>query len=215
MRHKPISTPIRTLLLCGAFLLPLVAAADRRDVTTPTAEPNPTGAPDPVDSILSPDVPLVDFPGPAAAGAGPLPVASLTPGDRGSVGTDGGSGAPPGLPNALEQLKLEMARQAIAVARGATGEGQVTDAAEGLGGPPRAFIRDSQVTTARNLPPAQPALLPTDPVSGVGEDLPSLQEAGPVGLTPQEIEKLSARRDSIASPTDRSSEGRTGRREGR
>jgi hypothetical protein len=167
------------------------------------------GPVDPVDSIVAPDLPWPGVTELFLLRAFSIPPESRLPGDRGSSGSDGRLGLPPAEPNALERVKLEMARQAVSAAR--MFESQETSGRTDSCTPaPKALAAEK----LRRLAATPPAVLPPDAAAGVGRDLPSRQESGAVGLTRPEAAKLQALRGS-SPPADPPQQTKTEGKEGR
>jgi len=102
--------------------------------------------------------------------------------DKGSILTDLGMRLAPARPNALESVKLEMAREAIEASRAAgTLPVDLAPAAEAL---PSSELRKTDATAVIPATPPKP-----DPPACVG-DIPPLQLPGPGDLAPAELEKL-------------------------
>lgn len=179
------------ILLAG--LCPAVALAGDAPSRGPALDP----AVGPVPWHMPVGLKMVPYHGPAGLlvlrqqpPAGPL--------DRGSAYTDAGvPGAPAPLTEA-EKAKLELARAACAATR-----------VGGFTAPPRETAltplqrqRAAEQKLLR-LRTAEPAKLAPFPAAGIGTDLPSVQKAGPEGLSPAERAKLekSAAPDGKASTT--------------
>jgi len=125
---------------------------------------------------------------------------------RGATFTDARFGLPAGPITAGERSKLDMARAAIEASR-AAGTLFVTELPDDTVPATEAELQSmkmQQLAARRSTPPA------ADPVAGVGENIPSVQEIGPSGLSEYEEAKLRGE-----NPTPMRQEEETSREESR
>lgn len=173
------------ILATVAVAFPLGVFAD----SLPENRPPTERAVDEVDRLVAPQTSVEADLNPPT-----LQVRSLQPTEvppeagvhRGGVYTNGNRGLPLPEPNAIERLKLEMARAAVEASR-AAGTLEMTALPEDT---LPATLEELQQMKQQALEAHVSVPLPEDPIAGVGEDLPSVQEIGARGLTPYEEAKL-------------------------
>lgn len=185
MFTKPPTASPRILLVAAAvFSFPWATQAseepeNRRPESGPVQE---------VESIQSPQGPAYVEPESIDGEAKALEPTILLPTaeHRGGVVTDAGDGLFATFLTPSERAKLDLARAAVEASRAAgtlevhtLPEDTIPATQDEL-----AAMKMQQLEARRSQAPA------ADPVAGVGQDLPSVQELGPSGLTPFEQAKL-------------------------
>ena len=187
-----MKSPLRTTTSGGPatalalLLLPAAVFATEPPVNT---RPPVDRVVEEVESLHAPAADVVD-PDPAEPMlfAVPLVATPVAPdaAQRGAVLTDASAGRPAAAPTAAERAKLDAARAAIEASRAAgtlfvrsLPEDTTPATPEEL-----AAMKRQQLEARSSVAP------PADPVAGIGNDLRSVQETGPSGLTPAEEAKL-------------------------
>jgi hypothetical protein len=199
MSSKRIAVGVFLGFLCASVLLAISTAS-----ATGTDGPIITPAPD--EAVVALSAPIL---GPAPppgwvpfslTGAVTFlrtdPIEGL---DKGSILTDLGVGLAPAAPNALEQIKLEMARRAIEASQAAGTLLVDPPLAVETGVGAEIEKSDAVLETPANPPTS-------DPAACVG-DFPSLQLPGPGELSPAELGKLQAIPRATAGDASQAKEG--------
>lgn len=174
----------RALLLSCILWAPTVRAADTPPVIH-AGEPST----EEIEAIQAPSIPVLESELPTISEAAPQEASAVDPNDKGSVYTDGSIGAVVGPPPALEEAKLAMGRAAVEASRLA-GTLFIMPAEEG----PAEEDETLETRKLEHLSTMPPAPVVADPAAGSGVETPPVQQTGPVGLTPEEIEKLGKER---------------------
>jgi hypothetical protein len=149
----------------------------------PQQGPPQAGPTQPVDSIMAPEIAFPMEPVTPAE----LFYQSVDPkheGEKPSIYTDMSIGLTFAAPTPIEQTKLEMARAAVEAARAA---GTLEVVPNGLSHTDPSPEAEQAKQAALRAPSAS---LPPDPAAGSGVSIQPIQETGPSGLTPVEIQKL-------------------------
>lgn len=172
------------MLLSSTLLA--AAGAVRADLTPPTIVPGHDSSEEAVESIQAPAA-LAQ-----PSGASPaLQVRELPPvneQDKGSSFTDGAFGLPAAPPNALELEKLALARAAVEASR----QAGTLFAVEPEEDPPAPSIEEIEAAKMELLRSVQPVVLPPDPVTAVGIEVPPVQVVGPAVPSQEEQAKLAS-----------------------
>jgi hypothetical protein len=208
MRPQRVFRPHELAILAvAAIAVPLGASAGE----LPENRPSAPRAVDEVDRLVVPQTfgeADLDLPTLQVRALSPTAVPGVAGLHRADVFTDANAGLPLPEANAIERVKLEMARAAIEASRAAgTLEMQLPD--DTL----PATLEELQAMKEQALAAKVSAPLPADPIAGVGEELPSVQEIGAPGLTPYEEAKLRGESPEPAQATS-SPESTTGRGDG-
>ena len=178
------SAPTRFAAWAAIFLLPVAAFASEE----PVNEHGPSAPAQEVESIVAPVSTILMEEEPVQIEAPSLQPSQIAPDadHRGAQFTDARLGLAAGPITAGERSKLEMARAAIEASR-AAGTLFVTELPDDTVPATEAELESMkmQMLAARQSTPPAP-----DPVAGVGENIPSVQEIGPSGLTEYEEAKL-------------------------
>lgn len=175
----------------GLFVLPWMskASSDAPTEAPQTGRPVHSSTPTESESLAAPDGPVYAEPELMTNDASSLETKSVapgTPGDRAGLETNGASLLLPGMTTPAEQIKLDLARAAVERARLA-GTLEVRTLPEDVVDLTPAEIEAMKLQKLHALPVVTPA---EDPIAGVGDNLPSIQEAGPAGLSDLEEAKL-------------------------
>ncbi len=178
--------------VCRAFFLscilwaPAIQAADAPASIQPGSQP----AGEEVEAIQAPAIPVMETELPLGLELIPHDAVITDPNDKGSVYTDGSLGAIAGPPTALESAKLAMGRAAIEASRQA-GTLQVapTEITPDQSGDETEAMKLTRLATT------PPAPVIADPAAGSGVETAPVQMVGPVGMTPEELQKLGKERN--------------------
>jgi hypothetical protein len=185
MIRVSINQVCRAAILTCILWAPAAMAADTPAPIHVGSEP--TG--EEVEAIQVPAIPVTEAELPAGSELTPREVVPVDPNDKGSVYTEGAGETLVGPPTALEAAKMAMARAAIEASRIA---GTLFVPAAEI--TPDDAGSQSEAMKLQRLATNPPAPVVADPAAGSGVVTPPVQEVGPAGLTPQELEKLGKER---------------------
>lgn len=170
----------RAIALSVILWAPVVRAADAPAIIHPPIET----IGDEVEAIQVPAIPVLDTELPSLPERTARENSIVDPLDKGSVYTDGSIDLVVGPPPALELGKLAMGRAAIEAARLAG-----TLFVPAVPGPD-ITPEETEAMKLERLATMPPAPVVADPAAGSGVETPAVQQTGPAGLSPAEIEKL-------------------------
>ena len=166
------------------LLLPVATFASEE----PVNEPGPNASAQEVENIVAPVSTILVEDEPILVDAPSLQATDIAPGaeHRGGKFTDARLGLPAAPITAGERAKLDMARAAIEASR-AAGTLFLTELPDDTVPATEAELESMKM---QRLAARQSTPPPADPIAGIGENLPSVQEIGPSGLSEYEQAKL-------------------------